>query len=331
MSDRINLDKNENFFDFSTDVLKSIERFDFEELRKYPEQNSTTLCNAIAYVFSLEANNVLASNGRYEAFNYILNVFASKKNIIINYPASNIYFSICKRLNIQYNLLYSSYDYTRNLNEIDKTKNSLVIISNPNSITGAHIPIEEIDLFLKDFNGMLVIDEAYADFSLQSSYMLIKKYNNLIIVRSLSYSHSLAGLRLAFILSCKENMDLLYGIKDSYNINTITQIIASVAIKNTNTVKNNILALINERTFLDNELSKLGFLVLPSKANFLFVRPLVCETSMVFKYLLNENIIVKNFEDEQLKQYLRITVGERKDNIILVSKIKTFLKNSQAK
>lgn len=191
------------------------------------------------------------------------------------------------------------------------------------------IDIESIEEFIKTFKGIVIIDETYTIFSGNTSVKLIEKYSNLIITRSLSISHSLPGIRLSFILT--SNSDIIKkinDIKDSYNISTLTALIGIETLKDTKNILNNILSVIKEREILLGELNKLGFIVMPSKTNFLLSKSIILSNYDIYKYLESENILIRYFEDKKLGDWIRITVGSEKENAILIQKIKAFIKNS---
>jgi len=191
------------------------------------------------------------------------------------------------------------------------------------------IDIESIEEFLKTYKGIMIIDETYTIFSGNTSIKLIEKYSNLIITRSLSISHSLPGIRLSFILT--SNSDILKkinDIKDTYNISTLTSLIGIETLKDTRNILNNILTVIKERETLLGELNKLGFIVMPSKTNFLLSKSIILSNYDIYEYLESENILVRYFEDKKLGDWIRITVGSEKENAILIQKIKAFIKNS---
>ena len=191
------------------------------------------------------------------------------------------------------------------------------------------IDIESIDEFLKTFKGILIIDETYTIFSGNTSLKLIEKYSNLIITRSISISYSLPGIRLSFILTSNESViQKINNIKDSYNISTLTSIIGIEALKDTKNTLDNILSVIKERDELSLELNKLGFIVMPSKTNFLLSKSIILSNYDIYEYLESESILVRFFEDKKLGEWIRITVGSEKENAILIQKIKAFIKNN---
>ena len=191
------------------------------------------------------------------------------------------------------------------------------------------IDIESIDEFLKTFKGLLIIDETYTIFSGNTAVELIKKYSNLIVTRSASISHSLPGIRLSFILTSNNSIiEKINNIKDSYNISTLTSIIGIEALKDTKNTLDNILSVIKERDELSVELNKLGFIVMPSKTNFLLSKSIILNNYDIYEYLESESILVRFFEDKKLGDWIRITVGSEKENAVLIQKIKVFIKNN---
>jgi histidinol-phosphate aminotransferase len=242
-----------------------------------------------------------------------------------------MYENITKKFGNKCHILEHEDDYTLNLSKAINAKNSVLILTNPSSLTGMSISIKEIDDFLSEYQGLLIIDETYTMFSGETAINLIKKYNNVIITRSISISHSLPGVRLSFIISNEETIKKINKVKTPYNISTLAEIIAIEALRDTKNTFNNTVHIINMRKELISNLSKLGFIVMPSKSNFVLAKSVSIPSFELFKYLEKENIFIRYFEESTLKDWLRISVGSEKDNSILISKIKYFIKSYQDK
>ena len=187
---------------------------------------------------------------------------------------------------------------------------SLFFLTNPNAPTSLQYSKANVESFVEGFKGVVLIDEAYADFAKENSMDLALAKANVLVARTLSKSYSLAGIRLGYCVGHAELIGALYKIKDSYNVNYLTQEIARVAILDQDTMKANVQAIVETRKLVADKLTELGFQVGPSETNFLWVKPLSITAKTWFDELRKKNIIVRYFgNDERTEDYLRITIG----------------------
>lgn len=327
---KIKLNKNENSYPISKNIVRSIGKYDLNDLRYYPEKNSEELCSVAASIFGVDSNFVIATNGTNEAFSYIFTTLIKKRDsIVIPSPTHRLHMNIIKRFKSKCSILEHNADFSVNMGKVLNEENTVFILTNPSSTTALSIDIKSIESFLSTFKGTLIIDETYTMFSGDTSLKLIEKYSNLIITRSLSISHSLPGIRLSFILTSNiKFIDKINDIKDKYNISTLTCLMGIEALKDAKNTLSNILSVIKQRDKLSDELNKLGFLVMPSKTNFLLAKSIILNNHDIYGYLESESILVRYFEDEKLGDWIRIAVGSEKENIILIQKIKALIKNN---
>lgn len=327
---RVKLNTNENPYPPSKSVLKMIENFDFDSLRLYPDPTAEVLCGTIANKFFLKRENIIATNGSDEAFTYIFNAFVSnEKTVVLTNPTYTVYEALAERFNIEFSVLEAEDDFSINLDKVPNKKNTVFFLANPNAQTGLYIDDEKIEDFIKSFKGLLIVDEAYVDFAPKSVISLVEKYDNLIVTRTFSKSYSLCGIRLGFAASNKDNIDALYRVKDSYNINTLTQSIGIEVVKDDKTMFENADKIISERERMRSELMKTGYASLPSKANFLLVKPLFVDAKLLFQELRKNHLYVRYFETERLKDYLRITIGNVKENNVVLYALSALSKNEK--
>ncbi len=200
--------------------------------------------------------------------------------------------------------------------------NNGIVIANPNAPTSLALSkkeIEEIVRYNKD--KVVLIDEAYVDFGGETVIPLVNKYDNILIVRTLSKSYSLAGMRVGFAVGSKELIDGMNRVKNSFNsypIDAIAQIVAEEALEDVNYFNETRNKIINTRDRIANELTKLGFKVLNSKTNFLFITHMKKSAEDIFNYLKEEKILVRYFKKPRLDNSLRVTIGtnEQMDRFI---------------
>jgi histidinol-phosphate aminotransferase len=198
-----------------------------------------------------------------------------------------------------------------------------VIISNPNNPTGTYCGVDEIESFLKKFKGLLVVDEAYIDFYGGSSIDLVRDNDNLIVTRSFSKSYSLAGLRIGIAIAGEGVIRGFIKLKDSYNIDRLAIVGARAALQDQKSFTYNCQMVRNNKEYLEDRLQSLGFHVVPSRANFLFVRHESRSSRDIYELLKTRNILVRFFNEQGKSEYLRISIGS-------MMEIKNLCKNLEA-
>lgn len=328
MNKVIFLDKNENPYKPSKNIIKELEKFDVDSLRFFPEYSPEELDEEMSKYLNIDTDNIISVNGMYEAFACIINSF-DKYKIYLEEPYRDLYTKILEYYKMHYDVIEAREDYNINLKKNIRSKNSIIITSNPNAETGMFINIKEIEEFLKHYEGIFVIDESYINFAGESSIRLINDYKNLIIIRSIAHSHSISGLNINFIISNSENIENISKLRQKYGINKISETIAIAAIKDEGTAYKNTFDIILERNRLDTILSKEGFIVVPSRANFLLIKHVNINANVLYEELIKRNIIVKKYDSESiLSNFLRVTISAHKINNIFVNALKEIINNS---
>ena len=328
MNKKIFLDKNENPYKPSKNIIKELEQFDIDSLRFFPEYSPQQLDEEMSKYLNIETNNIISVNGMYEAFACIINSY-DKYKIFLQEPYRDLYTRIFLYYKMHYDIIEAKEDYNICLKKHIRNKNSIIITSNPNAETGMFINIEEIEEFLKHYEGIYVIDESYINFAGESAIKLINEYKNLIIIRSIAHSHSISGLNINFIISNSENIENMSKLRQKYGINKISETIVLAALGDEKTSYNNIFDIILERERLDTLLSKEGFIVLPSRANFILIKHVNKASDYIYEELLKRNIFVKKYDKENiLANFLRVTVSTHKINNILINEIKNIIYNN---
>ena len=231
---------------------------------------------------------------------------------------------------IKANIIPLKDDYSIDVEDY-KNLGTAIIIANPNAPTGLILSLTEVrEILENNKNNVVIIDEAYIDFADEksSAVSLIPEYDNLVVIQTFSKSRSLAGARVGFAMGKAELIADLERIKFStnpYNVNTISMKMAVEGIKNINYFKENCDKIKANREFVRNELMKLGFEVLASKANFLFARSDKISGIKLYEELKENGILVRHFNEERIKEFNRITIGSMEDMKILIEKIKVIL------
>lgn len=192
-----------------------------------------------------------------------------------------------------------------------------------------YLSLDSVKQILEDnVNKVVIVDEAYIDFGGESSVSLIKDYPNLLVIQTLSKSRSLAGMRIGFALGQKELIKGLNRIKNSFNsytIDRISSLAAIESIKDEEYFKECTSKVIKTRNWTINELGKIGFKVIPSKANFIFITYDTYEAKNIFVKLKDENVLVRYFNKYRISNYLRVSIGSKEEMVIFIDKIKEII------
>jgi histidinol-phosphate aminotransferase len=322
------LNSNENPFPPFRSVIEAIKKAADERLRFYPDPLSGQLREAFATANKLKKENIFVGNGSDEIFTLIFRGFIEQNGVAaFPYPSYSLYYTMAEAHGIKYDKINLVKPFKVDFNKFLLKNYNLVIAANPNNPTGCGCDVDGIRKFLKKFKGLLVVDEAYVDFYGESAIQLIDEFENVIITRSLSKSYSLAGLRIGFAIANTEIIRGLFKLKDSYNIDRISEAGAIAAINDSRSFKYNIEMLVNNKDYLETELKKLGFEVIPSMANFLFSTNPNIKAKHLYEELKKKKILIRYFEGPIQSDYVRISVGTMMQIKSLIAELSAILKS----
>jgi len=333
----IKLNTNENPYPPSPKVIEAIRKNVSETLRFYPDPECTQLRIAIANSYGVKKEQVFAGNGSDEILAFAFGAFFQStinrekltENDKILFPdiTYSFYPVYADLWDTPYRTVPLGEDFTININDY-KTSCSGVIFPNPNAPTGIALALDDIlslAEYLEKQKKVFIIDEAYAAFGADSAVPYIEKYPNLLTVHTLSKSASLAGLRAGFAIGHEKLIEGLCRIRDSFNSYTMDRLAlagAAAAVEDKQYYKEINKRIIATRQRTAQSLQDTGFTVLPSKANFLFVKPPKISAAELFAVLREKGILVRHFNKERVKDYLRISIGtdEEMDTVIAFCK-----------
>jgi len=328
----LKLNTNENPCPPSPQVKKFLESFDAERLRLYPDPLAAKLRERIAERYELTKDQVFVSNGSDEALSFCFYALFDSRNGKLLFPevTYSFYPVYCDYYGIEYEKIPLAGDLTISIDEFVARKESCgVVFANPNAPTGTYLPLKEIRYLLENYppEKPVLIDEAYIDFGGESAVPLLRDHKNLLLVRTFSKSMSLAGVRLGFVLAAKELIDALATVKDSFNsypVSSLTQRIGEIALSDQpyyRSINGKIAAVRETFSF---ELGKMGWTVLPSKANFVFARKEGVPGKEIYLKLKGRGILVRHFDAEKVQDFVRITIGTQEDMERLVHELKSI-------
>ena len=323
----IKLNTNESPYPPSKSVISAINKAQVKNLRLYSDPESKKLKQKLSEVYEVSLQNVFVSNGSDDILNFAFMAYG-KDGVAFPDITYGFYSVFADLYGISAEVIPLNPDFTINTSDY-LNKNKLIVIANPNAPTGIEMPLSSIEEILKtNPQNIVIIDEAYVDFGATSAIKLIDKYKNLLVVRTFSKSHSMAGARLGFAIADSEIIADLEKIKYStnpYNINRLTQVAGVSALEQDGYYLNNCKKISATREYTVSELKKLGFEVLPSKANFVFAKSEICGGEELYLKLKNNGILVRHFTNPKISDYNRITIGTKREMQVLIKTIKTIL------
>ncbi|MDY6969656.1 MAG: histidinol-phosphate transaminase [Spirochaetota bacterium] len=322
----IKLNTNENPFAPSQTVLSAIKNAANEELRRYPSSDSRSLRMAFAEKNNLQYENVFVGNGSDEIFTLIFRGFIEPDGLAsFPYPSYSLYYTMAEANGIKYDKVNLNDEFDINFEDFLVKDYDLVIIANPNNPTGKSVDVEKIQDFLMNFKGLLVVDEAYVDFFGETAINLVSSFDNIIVTRSFSKSYSLAGLRVGIAIAHKDIIRGFLKLKDSYNVDRIAEAGAIAALLDEKGFKYNIEMLKNNKEYIENILIDLGFSIVPSKANYVFVKHAKMKSKDIYEKLKRKKILVRYMEGAIQSDYLRISVGSMMEIKTLIKELYSIL------
>jgi len=314
------LDANENPYDFFLPLGEEKR----EGINRYPDPYQSELKKVLAELKGVSTKNMLLGNGSDEVLDLLFRAFCEPKqdNVVVTSPSYGMYKVLANLNNVELKEVLLEEDFSLNADKIlevvdDNTK--MILLCSPNNPTGNSIAFEVIERLLNNANCLVVVDEAYIDFSTKSSCIeKLSKYNQLVVSQTLSKFYGMAGIRLGMCFASEEIIAILNRIKPPYNVNSLTQNKAIELLKlNKENYKQEVM---EQRELLSAALKKLPFVVkvYPSEANFILIK--TTDANGIYNKLLEQKIVIRNRTKEQLcENCLRITVGTPEENQLLIN------------
>ena len=313
VSNLIKLNTNESPFPPSPKVIEALNKEEISKLNLYSDPDTKEVTDAIAKTFGVNANQVLMGNGSDEILAFAFQAFCDKNNqpcfADITY---GFYPVFCELYGLEPEIIPLKDDLSIGIEDYIG-KNKPIFIANPNAPTGLALSLSDIEKILEsNKDSVVLIDEAYVDFGAESAVSLVDKYDNLIVSRTFSKSRNLAGARIGFAISNAQLIEDMCKMKFSfnpYNLNRLSIIAGKESVLDTEYFNRCISEIISNREYTVNELTKRGFTIPDSKANFIFAKHNTLSGEEYFNELRKRNIIVRYFSKERIKDYVRITIG----------------------
>mgnify|MGYP003628229375 FL=1 len=300
-------------------------------VNRYPDPHQRRLKEVLAEKKGVSSQQLLLGNGSDEVLDLIFRAFCEPKedNIISLPPTYGMYKVLAGINNVENREVLLTKDFEPNVPEILRVaddRSKLLFLCSPNNPTGNSFSNSSVRELLNNFNGLVVVDEAYIDFSSEKSWITeLSNYPNLVVTQTLSKAYGMAGIRLGTCYASEEIISVLNKIKPPYNVNELTQQRALERVLDTNAVNLEVSDILREREALVNALGKVDFVekIYPSDANFVLAK--VDDATKRYNQLLKKGIVVRNRTTQPLcENTLRFTVGTKEENKILISALQNI-------
>jgi len=326
----IKLNTNENPYPPSDNVKKAIKNYDLENLKLYPDPSCDNLTASIAENYNVGKENIFIGNGSDEVLSFVFLAFFDVGDVVmfpnITYSFYDVYADFFQ---VKKQLINLDENFDINLNDF-YAKAKGVIFPNPNAPTGKYIEKDAIENLVKENQDKIIlVDEAYIDFGGKSVTDLTKTYDNLMVIHTFSKSRSLAGMRVGFAIASEELIEALNRVKNSmnsYTLDSLALIGAKAAMEDKQHFESTRKKIINTREKAAKKLKKIGFEVLDSRANFLFISHKDLEAEALYLRLKQNGVLVRYFNKKEINKYIRLTIGTDFEMNIFFKRLEDVMK-----
>ena len=324
-TDVVKLNTNENPYPPSPAVMEAIRDISEEQMRRYPDPHGNKFRKAAAEVNGVGPDYIMCCNGGDELLKIAIRAFCDENRpLAYPVPTYSLYpvlanLQNCKAIEVPFD---SEFNLPAKLAAAGA---SLTIVCNPNAPTGSFVSVDEMKSLAGKLSGVLLIDEAYVDFAQDNCAALVKDFDNVIILRSMSKGYCLAGIRLGYAIAQPALIAGLMKVKDSYNVDAVAITAATAAIRDQAYFQQNIKKVKDERARLTQQLRDLGFDVPDSSGNFVLAKCKNHKAVEIYEKLVERKIYVRYFDYPNLNDKLRITVGTSEQNDKLLVALKEIL------
>ena len=326
----IKLNANENPYPPSPKVQEVLNNFDTSALRRYPDPDATELRKAFAKVVGVTPDMVYAGNGSDEILSFIFyTFFDSKLPVVLPQHTYSFYPVYASYYDIPLHKVPLEDDFTISIDKLLEPESSGIIFANPNAPTGCFMSLEKLREFLTryDSNKPVVVDEAYIDFGGETAIPLLEEFHNLIIIRTFSKSYCFAGARLGFVIASADVINTFITVKNSFNhfpVDAIIQKLGIATCEDYDYYQKINAEIAKTRDWFTEELKKLGFDVIPSKANFVFAKKAGMSGEEIYKGIKKAGILIRHFNHSGIENYVRITIGTKEEMDLLCNALKNL-------
>lgn len=327
----VKLNTNENPFPPSDKVIAAIRDVEPEMLRRYPNPMADAFRLAAAKLWGLSSEMFLAGNGSDDILTIATRTFiAPGGTLAYPEPTYSLYLVLAKLQDAQTKVVWWPQDYSLPIDALLQTKADAIYLANPNAPTGTFVSPASVGELASQFAGLVLVDEAYADFAEDNCVKLVSDHANVVISRTLSKAYSLAGLRFGYAIAQPQVIAEMMKVKDSYNCDAISIAAATAAIGDQEYATARWADVRNERARVSTALEAMGWKVLPSRANFILAVAPDGRGRDAYLGLKSQGILVRYFDLPGLADKIRITIGASHENNALLAGLKALTATEKA-
>ena len=322
----IKLNSNENPYPPSPRVKEVLLRLDCDDLRIYPDPLSLDLRERLGRLHGFSPDQVICGNGSDDILNMIVRTFAQPGEAIGFYaPTFPLYRVLGVIHGVQNLAVPVAEPYDR---PPDPPSNVRVFfLANPNSPVGFLYPLSLVRSMARKVQGIFVVDEAYVEFARENALSLVREMENVIVVRTVSKSYSLAGVRLGYAVGREDLIQEMFKVKDPFNVNRLTQVVVAAALDDQEYFRKNISRVVENREWFSREARALGYRIIPTEGNFIFPQPPQKGRGIqFFQTLYDRKVLTRYYDEEGLRDGVRMTIGTREDMETTLQVMKDILK-----
>ena len=309
----IKLNTNENPYPPSPQVIDAILQEAGEGLRRYPDAASRLAREEAGRLYGFDPSWVIMANGSDEVLNNLIRAFAGEGEEIAYVHPSYSYYGTLAEIQGARVRTFGLTDSFEPVGIPERYGAKLFFLTNPNAPLGFTYSQRYIAELAGRLSGVLVVDEAYADFAAENSLELVRSLENVVVTRTFSKSYSLAGMRLGMAVGRPEVIAALNKIRDHYNLDRLAQAAATAALKDQEYFSHCVARIKETRGWFSVELEKLGYRVIPSSGNYVFATPSDRDGARIYQGLYDRKILVRHFTDPKLSHGVRISIGTREE------------------
>lgn len=327
----VKLNTNENPFPPSPKVMDAIRELDSESLRRYPTPRADRFRHAAATLLGVSPENIICGNGSDDILTIAMRTFVPPGGSIASPdPTYSLYTVLSQLQDARHSRIAWRDGWHLPADELLASDADAIFLANPNAPSGTVVPASEIEAMAVKFGRLVLVDEAYVDFTDHSCVDLVRRHANIVVSRTLSKGYGLAGLRFGYAVAQEQVIDQMLKVKDSYNCDALSIIAATAAIEDQTYAKSVWSRIREERERLTAELRKLGFAVIPSHGNFVLAGVPGGNGRAFYEGLRQQGILVRFFDAPGLQDKIRISVGSSHENAALVAGVMSLIEKSKA-
>ncbi len=321
----IKLNSNENPYPPSPRVKEVLRSLNYDDLRIYPDPLSLELREKLGKLCGFSADQIICGNGSDDILNIIVRTFASPGDAIGFYEPAFPLYKVLGLIQGVRNIaipLAEPYDSP----PVPPSGVKVFFLANPNSPVGFFYPLSLVRTLAREVKGIFVVDEAYVEFAPQNALALVHELENVVVVRTVSKSYSLAGARLGYAIGREEFIREMLKVKDPFNVTLLTQAVVSAALDDQEYFRKNISRVVEVREWFSKEARALGYRIIPSQGNFVFPRPLrKGRGAWFYQALFDRKILTRHYDEDGLRDGVRMTIGTREDMAFALQALKEIL------